>query len=101
LSTAEVEGDTGVRVDLASLTPSVLQAPSVGEDDAAVAQNVLQGVMSGLQQFGLIKRPGQPRLILFLTNREYLALGSPQINDVLDVYFEDQRIVFRKPMSPA
>jgi len=96
LASIEVDGETGVRVDLVSVTPRVISTPGAAQDDIAVAQNVVQGLVTGLQQVGLVPKPGQPRMILFLTSREYVGLGEPQINDVIDLTFESSKISFKK-----
>jgi hypothetical protein len=101
LASIEVDGEMGVRVDLVSVTPRVISTPGVAQDDIAVAQNVVQGLVSGLQQVGLMPKPGQPRMILFLNSREYASLGEPQINDIIDLTFESSKISFKKVPSAA
>jgi hypothetical protein len=101
LASTEVDGETGIRVDLVSTTPRVISTPGGAQDDLSVAQNVIQGLVTGLQQVGLMPKPGQPRMILFLTSKEYSSLGEPQINDIIDLVFENSRITFKKVAGMA
>jgi hypothetical protein len=86
IGSIEVEGEPGVRVDFTSIAPSgVFEKPS---DDFMYTQQMVRGLLSGLQQAGLVPKYGTPRLIVYLTEKEYKALGSPQINQIYELVFE-------------
>jgi hypothetical protein len=86
IGSVEVEGEPGVRVDFTSIAPSgVLDRSS---EDALYAQEMVRGLLSSLQQAGIMPRQGSPRLIVYLTESEYRALGSPQINQIYDLVFD-------------
>ncbi|HDN18165.1 hypothetical protein DRN93_02735 [archaeon] len=97
LNSMKVEGKEGVRIEFVSLMPDdKVSISAVGMDDTMIAQSMVQNVMTGLRQAGLLPTLGKPRLILFLTNDEYKRLGSPQINDIMELEFEESMIVLRK-----
>jgi hypothetical protein len=86
IGSVEVEGEPGVRVDFTSIAPSGVFDRS--SDDALYAQEMVRGLLSSLQQAGIMPRQGSPRLIVYLTENEYRALGSPQINQIYDLVFD-------------
>lgn len=86
IGSVEVEGEPGVRVDFTSIAPSgVLERSS---EDVLYAQQMVRGLLSGLQQAGIMPKYGSPRLIVYLTENEYKALGSPQINQIYNLVFD-------------
>jgi hypothetical protein len=86
IGSVDVEGEPGVRVDFTSIAPSgVLDKSS---EDVLYAQQMVRGLLSGLQQAGLVPKYGTPRLIVYLTEKEYRALGSPQINQIYELIFD-------------
>ncbi|MBO3800209.1 MAG: arcadin 1 [Candidatus Brockarchaeota archaeon] len=86
IGSVDVEGEPGVRVDFTSIAPSgVLDKSS---EDVLYAQQMVRGLLSGLQQAGLVPKYGTPRLIVYLTEKEYRALGSPQINQIYELVFD-------------
>lgn len=86
IGSVEVEGEPGVRVDFTSIAPSGMLDRS--SEDALYTQQMVRGLLSGLQQAGLVPKYGSPRLIVYLTEDEYRALGSPQINQIYDLIFD-------------
>ncbi len=86
IGSVEVEGEPGVRVDFTSIAPSSVFDKS--SEDVLYAQEMVKGLLSGLQQAGLMPKHGSPRLIIYLTENEYKALGSPQINQIYDLVFD-------------
>jgi|GEM_PF-1111977 hypothetical protein len=86
IGSIEVEGEPGVRVDFTSIAPSGMIEKS--SEDVLYTQQMVRGLLSGLQQAGLMPKYGSPRLIVYLTESEYKALGSPQINQIYDLVFD-------------
>lgn len=86
IGSIEVEGEPGVRVDFTSIAPSGMIEKS--SEDVLYTQQMVRGLLSGLQQAGLMPKYGSPRLIVYLTENEYKALGSPQINQIYDLVFD-------------
>jgi len=86
IGSVEVEGEPGVRVDFTSIAPSSIIEKS--SEEVLYAQQMVQGLLSSLQQAGLVPRYGTPRLIVYLTEKEYKALGSPQINQIYELIFD-------------
>lgn len=86
IGSVEVEGEPGVRVDFTSIAPSGVFDKS--SEDVLYAQEMVRGVLSSLQQAGLMPRHGSPRLIVYLTESEYKSLGSPQINQIYELVFD-------------
>ncbi|MCS7138869.1 MAG: arcadin 1 [Crenarchaeota archaeon] len=86
IGSVEVEGEPGVRVDFTSIAPSSIIDKS--SEDVLYAQQMIRGLLSGLQQAGLVPKYGTPRLIVYLTEKEYKALGSPQINQIYELIFD-------------
>lgn len=86
IGSVDVEGEPGVRVDFTSIAPSSIIDKS--SEDVLYAQQMIRGLLSGLQQAGLVPKYGTPRLIVYLTEKEYRALGSPQINQIYELIFD-------------
>ncbi|MEM3712570.1 MAG: arcadin 1 [Thermoproteota archaeon] len=86
IGSVDVEGEPGVRVDFTSIAPSSIIDKS--SEDVLYAQQMIHGLLSGLQQAGLVPKYGTPRLIVYLTEKEYRALGSPQINQIYELVFD-------------
>jgi len=86
IGSVDVEGEPGVRVDFTSIAPSGILDKS--SEDVLYAQQMVRGLLSGLQQAGLVPKYGTPRLIVYLTEKEYKALGSPQINQIYELVFD-------------
>jgi hypothetical protein len=86
IGSIEVEGEPGVRVYFTSIAPSGMIEKS--SEDVLYTQQMVRGLLSGLQQAGLMPKYGSPRLIVYLTESEYRALGSPQINQIYDLVFD-------------
>lgn len=95
LNSVEIEGQPGVRLDLSSVGIPVIEENETPKDDSAYAKQLTKSVFSGLQQAGLFPRATQPRITLFLTMKEYEILGKPQINDLIEVNFDNSKIVLR------
>jgi len=102
LSSLEIEGQPGVRLDLSSVGAPIIEEGEPMQDESNYTKNLTRSVVSGLQQFGLFPRASQPRITLYLTMKEYEAIGKPQINDLIDVTFESSKIMLKtvsKPMA--
>jgi hypothetical protein len=95
ISSIDVEGKAGVRVEMASITPTVISR-SQQLEEREYATDVAYGLMSGLQQAGLFPKVYNARLILFLTMEEYDSIGRPQINDVYEIAVLRNKIEFRE-----
>ncbi|MGB9758230.1 MAG: arcadin 1 [Thermoproteota archaeon] len=95
ISSTDVEGKAGVRVEMASITPTIV---SRGQqfDEREYATDVAFGLMTGLQQAGLFPKVYNARLILFLTMEEYNNIGRPQINDVYEVIVSKNKVEFKE-----
>jgi len=93
ITSSEVGGKAGVRVDMASVEPPVIRGQSQPSDEEYVSDVAIK-VMSGLQQTGIFPKLQNLRLSLFLTMEEYGSLGKPQINDVLEMTVLSNKIEF-------
>ncbi len=91
ITSVEVASMPGVRLEIASIEPSLLQK-SASPTDTEYVSDVTVGVMTGLQQAGIFPKYLNTRLILSLTMQEYEALGRPQINDMLEMVISKNRI---------
>ncbi|MBO3762888.1 MAG: arcadin 1 [Thermoproteota archaeon] len=95
ISSTDVEGKAGVRVEMASITPTVITRGQQF-DEREYATDVAFGLMSGLQQAGLFPKVYNARLILFLTMEEYNSIGRPQINDVYEIIVSKNKVEFKE-----
>ena len=91
ITSIEISSKPGVRLDVASLEPALLQGPS-SMTDASYVSDVTAGVMSGLQQAGIFPKYLNTKMIISLTMSEYETLGRPQINDVLEMVISKNKI---------
>jgi len=95
ISSVDVEGKNGVRIEMASMAPTIISRNQFASE-ADYAADVALGLMSGLQQAGLFPKIHNARIILFLTMEEYEAIGKPQINDVYEIVVSKNKIEFRE-----
>jgi len=91
ITSIEITGAQGVRMDIASLEPAVVQKPSSVTDTEYVS-DVTVGVMTGLQQAGIFPRYMNTKMVISLTMSEYETLGRPQINDLLEMVISKSKI---------
>ena len=88
-------GETGCRVDLMVMEP---EQPKIvprsledfGRDPSQLPHVIIQATTTALQRAGMAPLPENPKMILFLTMEEYKNLGSPQINDIIELNFFSQ-----------
>lgn len=95
LSSLEIDGQAGVRLELSSVGTPAIEEGEQFQNEYVYARQLTKNVLSGLQQAGLFPKAFQPRMVLFLTMKEYEALGRPQINDLIELTFENSRITLR------
>jgi hypothetical protein len=95
LSSLEIDGQPGVRLELSSVGTPVIEEAEQFQDEQIYAKQLTKNVLSGLQQAGLFPKVSQPRVVLFLTMKEYEALGRPQINDLIELSFESSKIILK------
>lgn len=91
ITSADMGGKSGVRLDIVSIEPSVISRPSSLSDENYVT-DVAAGVMTGLQKAGILPKALNPKMTIFLTMSEYEVLGKPQINEVLDMLISKNKI---------
>jgi hypothetical protein len=91
ITSFEIEGKLGVRLDMTTIEPPVIRGQSPSSDEEYVSDMAFK-VMSGLQQTGIFPKSHNPRLSLYLTMEEYASLGKPLINDVLEMTVSKSKI---------
>jgi hypothetical protein len=90
-------GNLGKRVELVEeeLMPSYAIRPPT--EEARIAQDIFKAFQQQMPMFGVKPQFSSPKIILFLTEQEYEALGvSFDVNQVYDVELADGSIRFRK-----
>jgi hypothetical protein len=90
-------GNLGKRVELVEeeLMPSFAIRPPT--EEARMAQDILKALQQQLPMFNVKAQFSSPKMILFLTEQEYEALGvSFDVNQIYDVELADGNIRFRK-----
>jgi len=88
-------GETGCRVDLTVMEP---EQPKIvprsledfGRDPSQLPHVIIQATATALQRAGMAPMPENPKMILFLTMEEYKNLGTPLINDIIELNFFSQ-----------
>jgi len=87
-------GETGCRVDLIVMEPEqpkiVPRSLEDFRDPSQLPHVIIQATQTALQRAGMAPMPENPKMILFLTMEEYKNLGSPQINDIIELNFLSQ-----------
>jgi len=108
ISGIEAEGVSGVKLDLTEMIE--VQGPRIEpaaqridvEDPRQIAEafgGAIRGTLQGFQQAGLIPRPSRPKVILFLTMKEYADLGSPGINEEFEASFYSSAYTVAPPLE--
>jgi len=90
-------GNLGKRVELVEeeMMPSFAIRPPT--EEARVVQDVFKALQQQMPMLGAQARLSSPKIILFLTEQEYEALGVRfDVNQVYDVELAEGTIKFRK-----
>ncbi|MEM2028580.1 MAG: arcadin 1 [Candidatus Bathyarchaeia archaeon] len=96
-SVRDLEGNLGKRIELVQeeTTPRFAIRPM--SEEARMVQDMIKVLQQQIPLFSIQTQISMPKIILFLTEREYEDLGVDfDVNQVYDVELSDQTIKFRK-----
>jgi len=97
----DVSGNLGKRIELVEDQEMPKALHAMETDEARVVNSVMLQVK---RHFGpmVMEEPSNPKLLLFLTEEEYEALGIVlDVNQTYEVTFQDQAIKFSKPKEAS
>jgi hypothetical protein len=96
-SIRDLDGNLGKRVEFIEdrHVPRFVVRPQT--EEAKVVQDVLQALQQQMPMFPARGEYGIPKIILFLTEQEYEALGIEfDVNQVYEISLENQSLKFTK-----
>jgi len=96
-SIRDPEGNLGKRIELIEdrVIPRFAVRPST--EEARVVQDVVKALQDQLPTFTMQTQFALPKMILFLTEREYEELGIDfDVNQIYEIKLSGQAISFRK-----
>ncbi|MEM1985900.1 MAG: arcadin 1 [Nitrososphaeria archaeon] len=96
--TAPDTGEPGKQIELVEVRSQPFVSHQYGDETARMAQSIL----TQIQSMGLFppipKEINYPKVILFLTEKEFDQLGVPMnVNDTYEMIFEKEKIIFKLP----
>ncbi len=96
-SIKDPEGNLGKRIDLVeeSVIPRFAIRPA--SEEARMAQDIMRALQQQVPIFGMQTQLNAPKIILYLTEREYEELGVDfDVNQIYEVELSNQNIKFKK-----
>ncbi|MEM1581652.1 MAG: arcadin 1 [Candidatus Bathyarchaeia archaeon] len=96
-SVRDLEGNLGKRIELVQEETTPRFAIRPASEEARMVQDMIRVLQQQIPLFGIQSQFSMPKIILFLTEREYEELGVDfDVNQVYDVELSGQTIKFRK-----
>ncbi|MEM3193997.1 MAG: arcadin 1 [Candidatus Bathyarchaeia archaeon] len=96
-SVRDLEGNLGKRIELVQEETTPRFAIRPASEEARMVQDMIRVLQQQIPLFSIQSQITMPKIILFLTEREYEELGVDfDVNQVYDVELSNQTIRFRK-----
>jgi hypothetical protein len=96
-STRDLDGNLGKRIELVEEREITTYNLRPQSDEARMAADVLQALQTQMPFLPQRQQIANPKILLFLTEQEYDSLAIDfDVNQVYEVYLENQSIKFRK-----
>lgn len=96
-SVRDLEGNLGKRIELVQEEETPRFAIRPVSEEARMVQDMIRVLQQQIPLFGIQAQISMPKIILFLTEREYEDLGVDfDVNQIYDVELSGQTIKFRK-----
>jgi len=93
----DVEGNLGKRIELVQEDVAPRFAIRPASDEARMVQDMIRVLQQQIPLLNVQSRITMPKMILFLTEREYEELGVDfDVNQIYDIELSNQTIKFRK-----
>ncbi|MCX8170719.1 MAG: arcadin 1 [Candidatus Bathyarchaeota archaeon] len=96
-SVRDLEGNLGKRIELVQEETTPRFAIRPASEEARMVQDMIRVLQQQIPLFNIQTQISMPKIILFLTEREYEELGVDfDVNQIYDVELFNQTIKFRK-----
>ena len=93
----DVEGNLGKRIELVQEDVAPRFAIRPASEEARMVQDMIRVLQQQIPLLNVQSRITMPKMILFLTEREYEELGVDfDVNQIYDIELSNQTIKFRK-----
>lgn len=93
----DLEGNLGKRIELIQEDVAPRFAIRPASEEARMVQDMIRVLQQQIPLFNIQSRAVMPKIILFLTEREYEELGVDfDVNQIYEVELSNQTIRFRK-----
>ncbi len=93
----DLEGNLGKRIELVQEDVAPRFAIRPATEEARMVQDMIRALQQQIPLLNIQSRISMPKMILFLTEREYEELGVDfDVNQIYDIELSNQTIRFRK-----